>query len=198
MTWPWFYDLAVSPLEVLGLSRRRKNLLGQAAGRVLEIGGGTGVNLPHYGTNCRLVLTEPDEAMLRRAAQRRVIGERTASLAAADAQCLPFRSASFDMVVATLTFCTIPQPALAFREAHRVLRPAGKLLLLEHVRAARPWIVRLQNTLAPSWRILADGCHLNRDTLGLAAANGFHVVQKRYALDGVLLTATLIAGEVTA
>ncbi|MGC9261081.1 MAG: class I SAM-dependent methyltransferase [Phycisphaerae bacterium] len=196
MTWPWFYDLAVYPLEILGLSRRRKELMVQATGRVLEIGGGTGVNLPHYGTKCQLVLTEPDEAMLRRAANS--IGARTARLVAADAQYLPFRSASFDMVVATLTFCTIPQPTMAFREAHRVLRPAGKLLLLEHVRAARPWIAWLQNVLTPSWRILADGCHLNRDTLGLATANGFQVVQKRYALDGALLTATLIASEGTA
>ncbi len=195
MAWPWFYDLAVSPLEVLGLSRRRKNLVAQAAGRVLEIGGGTGVNLSHYRTNCRLVLTEPDEAMLRRAAKRRILGARTASLVAADAQCLPFQSKSFDVVVATLTFCTIPQPAMAFREAHRVLRPGGKLLLLEHVRATSPWIARLQNALTPSWRILADGCHLNRDTLRVATANGFQVVQKRHALDGALLTATLIANE---
>ena len=198
MAWPWFYDIAVSPLEVLGLSRRRKNLVTQAAGRVLEIGGGTGANLSHYSNNCQLVLTDPDESMLRRAGKRSNIGARTANRVAADAQCLPFQSASFDMVVATLAFCTIPQPVMAFREVRRVLRPAGKLLLLEHVRAAVPWIIRMQNALTPSWRILADGCHLNRDTLGVATANGFQVVQKRYALNGALLTAILIANESTA
>ncbi|MCL5945979.1 MAG: class I SAM-dependent methyltransferase [Planctomycetes bacterium] len=198
MTWPWFYDLAVYPLELLGLSRQRKSLMVQVTGRVLEIGGGTGVNLPYYGCNCRLVLTDPHEALLRRAAKRRNIGPRTVTLAAADAQRLPFQAASFDIVVATLAFCTIPQPAMAFREAHRVLRPTGKLLLLEHVRAPQPWMARLQNILTPSWRILADGCHLNRDTLGVAAASGFQIVRKRYGLGGVLLTATLIACPSTA
>jgi ubiquinone/menaquinone biosynthesis C-methylase UbiE len=198
MVWPWFYDLAVYPLEFMGLSRRRKSLMVQAAGRVLEIGGGTGVNLPHYGINCQLVLTDPDEALLQRAAKRRNNGPRTVILAAADAQRLPFQAASFDIVVATLAFCTIPQPIMAFREVHRVLRPGGKLLLLEHVRAPHLWIARLQNVLTPSWRILANGCHLNRDTLSLAAAGGFQIIRKRYGLGGILLTATLVASQSTA
>lgn len=189
--WPVFYDIAVYPLEHFGLGRWRRELIAQAYGQVLEIGAGTGVNLQYYNGVNRVVVSEVSGGMLRRALARRTAPHLNTNFVVCDAQYLPFAPGSFDTVIATLTFCTIPHPELAFREVRRVLRPQGQLLLVEHIRARKSWAIALQNHLTPYWCQIANGCHLNRDPIELAQTNGFTVAKKRYGLDGWFVAARL-------
>lgn len=187
----WIYDALLAPWERLGLSRWRRRLVAPASGCVLEIGTGTGRNLPFYRQARRLVLTEPDPAMLSRARPRAAAACCPVELVVADAQALPFRSGSFDEVVATLAFCTIPDPGVALAEVERVLVPGGVLRLLEHVRTPRESVARWQDALTPFWRQVAGGCHLNRRTLELTRAHGFAPMEIDTGLDGWLVAAVL-------
>lgn len=188
---PLLYDALLAPCEGLGLGRWRKDVVGAAAGRVLEIGAGTGLNLPYYRHADSIVLTDPDPAMLARARPRIARAACPLDSVTADATALPFGSGTFDTVVATLAFCTIPDPAAALREVRRVLVPGGRLRLLEHVRTPRLWAARLQDVLTPLWKHLARGCHLNRQPLELACGLGFTPLSVRRSLDGWLLAAEL-------
>jgi ubiquinone/menaquinone biosynthesis C-methylase UbiE len=191
MMWPLFYDLALYPLERLCLGRWRRELIAQAFGQVLEIGAGTGVNMQYYSGVKHLVVSEANDRMLRRASARRAVPQLQTDFVVSDARHLPFGTGTFDTVIATLAFCTIAQPEMAFLEVKRVLRPNGQLLLMEHIRARKPWAVAIQNYLTPYWRHIADGCHLNRDTLELAQVSGFTVVEKHDRLDGWFVAARL-------
>jgi ubiquinone/menaquinone biosynthesis C-methylase UbiE len=158
-----------------GAAMRRRQLAG-ARGRVLEIGAGTGANLPHYPAAVdELTVTEPDEAMLRRASRRHARGTRAATLLRASAQDLPFPSASFDAVACTAVLCSVPDQDAALAEIRRVLRPGGQLLFTEHVRSDDPVRARWQDRLERPWRMLAGGCHPNRDTGAALARAGFDV-----------------------
>src|SRR5687768_5749374 len=122
---PWFarlYDPLMAPIELLGMRRRRRDLVADAAGLVLEVGAGTGLNLPHYRSAARVIATDPEPAMLWRARPRAAAARVPVYLVAADAQALPFPAGTFDTVVATCVFCTIPDPEAAFREVRRVLK----------------------------------------------------------------------------
>jgi SAM-dependent methyltransferase len=186
------YDLFMGFCDRLGLRRLRREVAAEAEGLVLEVAAGTGLNLPHYQAARRVVATDPEAAMLARARQRVEKAPRPVRLIAADAQALPFPDHTFDTVVATLAFCTIPEPEAAFRELRRVLKPGGKLHLLEHVRA--PWrpLARLQDWLTPLWRRAAGGCCLNREPLATAHRCGFGVAGIRRSLGGIVVRATLI------
>jgi ubiquinone/menaquinone biosynthesis C-methylase UbiE len=165
------YDLSFHRGERAGMAERRRRLLATAQGRVLEIGAGTGLNLPYYtDAVSELVLTEPEAPMARRLA-RRAGGREVVS---ARAEALPFADASFDTVVSTLVLCTVEDPAGALAEARRVLRPGGRLLFIEHVRADGG-LARWQDRLEGLWRHVGNGCHANRDTLTTLSANGFAV-----------------------
>jgi ubiquinone/menaquinone biosynthesis C-methylase UbiE len=172
------YDLAGRRAERGPLGARRRELLHEASGRVLEIGAGTGANLPHYPAIDELVLAEPDAAMRRR------IGPRTEGIAFpvevidAAAEQLPLPDASVDTVVTTLVLCSVADPARALAEARRVLRPGGRLLFLEHVRAPGRW-GRWQDRVTPVWRPLCAGCHPNRDSVGAIRRAGFAVTALR-------------------
>jgi len=96
-------------------------------------------------------------------------------VAAADAHWLPFADGAFDTVVATLVFCSLSQPEAGLTELRRVLRPGGRLLMLEHVRGQTPWTRRLTDWLHPVWFALQGECHLNRETAATVAAAGFHL-----------------------
>lgn len=161
------YDRGLERSEEAGLRDLRRETLAGAAGRTLEIGAGTGLNLDLYpDTVTELVLTEPFEPMARRL---RVKDERT--VVAAPAESLPFPDAGFDTVVVTLVLCTVSDPVLALREIARVLRPGGQLLFLEHVRSEDPGLARWQDRLHGPWYALGHGCHCNRDTLALLEAS---------------------------
>ena len=165
-----WYDRALAETEAAGLAARRAALLAQARGRVLELGAGTGLNLAHYPAGVQLVLTEPEEPMLRRLRERAAAAGHDAEVVAAPAERLPFADASFDTVVTTLTLCTVADLGAALREVRRVLVPGGRLLFLEHVRSGDPRLARRQDLLRPVWKRVGHGCECNRETLAAIAA----------------------------
>jgi ubiquinone/menaquinone biosynthesis C-methylase UbiE len=167
------YDRMSRSGEEAGVAAMRGNLLAGAAGRVLEIGGGTGANLPFYDRIDSLVVTEPEPAMLRRLQDKAREQAPQAELVQAPAEDLPFEAASFDTVVSTLVLCGVDQ-GRSLREIQRVLRPGGRLLFLEHVRSDDPGVARLQDRVSPLNRFFL-GCHCNRQTLGAIEAAGFTV-----------------------
>lgn len=170
------YDTVMRPLERLAVRGQRRRVGAAAQGRVLELGAGTGAMLPHYGEAVsEVIATDPDAHMLRRAGRRRSLARVPVELRQVDAQALPFEDATFDTVVVALSLCTVPRPEAALQEARRVLRPDGELLFVEHVRSLRPAVARLQDWLTPGWRLVAGGCHLNRETVTIVEQAGFRV-----------------------
>lgn len=167
------YDQGMWLLEHARLAELRQRLVEQAQGRVLEIGTGTGANLPYYvpGTQVIAVDLRPERLV---AAQRKA-RHAAIAVAAADAHWLPFADGAFDTVVATLVFCSLSQPAAGLTELRRVLRSGGRLLMLEHVRGQTPWTRRLTDWLHPVWFALQGECHLNRETAATVAAAGFRL-----------------------
>jgi SAM-dependent methyltransferase len=150
--------------ERRGMRRHRGELLAGARGRVLEIGAGTGLNVEHYPAAVdELVLAEPDAGMAARIDTSEA--PVPASVVVAPAEELPFEDASFDAVVSTLVLCTVEDPDRALAEIGRVLRPDGRLLFVEHVRAESPRLARWQERLATPWEIWANGCRCDRPTL---------------------------------
>jgi ubiquinone/menaquinone biosynthesis C-methylase UbiE len=167
------YDVGMWPLERLFLGRLRRRLFPRLTGDVLELGVGTGVNLPLYGPQARLVACDRSAEMLAGATERPARIEPV--LVRADVQQLPFPAARFDVVAASFLFCSVTDPALGLREARRVLRPGGRLVLLEHTRGARGWGAWLTDALHPLWKSWSRECHLNRETTGTVAEAGFRV-----------------------
>ena len=166
-TFSAIYDPLLWVGERAGMGKRRATLLDQARGQVLELGAGTGLNLPHYPDDLdELVLTEPSPPMVARLA-RRAKDSSAASVMVAEAERLPFEDDRFDTVVSTLVLCTVDEPRQAIDEIARVLRPGGKLLFLEHVRADSPRLARWQDRLHRPWHAFAAGCHANRSTVDM-------------------------------
>lgn len=167
------YDAVVKPLNSLGLGELRRDLVGRLAGDILELGVGTGLNLGYYGPEARVMAIDPEQGLLSAARPRAQM--HGVQLQIADAQHLPFPHASFDAVVSTLVFCSIPEPARALEEVRRVLRPEGRLFQLEHTLTGRPWIDMGLNAIAPVWHVASGGCHINRDTPTLLEASGWKI-----------------------
>jgi ubiquinone/menaquinone biosynthesis C-methylase UbiE len=181
----WLYDATVGRsftawygcmmrlIDERGLRDTRREVLGEAHGRVLDIGTGTGSNLRLFPTAVEeLVLAEPD-AHMQSVLRRRVseMDGRAIELVQAPAESLPFEDSSFDCVTATMVICTMPDPKCGLDEIARVLKPGGSFLFLEHVRSGNPRIARTQDRLERSWRFIADGCHCNRDSLAMIEAS---------------------------
>ncbi len=174
------YDPFVWVAELAGMRRSRRALLAQARGRVLEIGAGTGLNLAHYLDEIdELVLVEPEAAMRERLTRRIRRAGSQAAVVEAPAEALPFADGSFDTVVCTLVLCTVSAPDRALGEIGRVLRPDGRLLFIEHVRADSPTLAYVQDRLLEPWRRFACGCRCNRATVELMRACGFRVDARR-------------------
>jgi ubiquinone/menaquinone biosynthesis C-methylase UbiE len=166
------YDTFMKGSEKAGLGDRRGKLLAQARGRVLEIGGGTGANLPFYGPEIQeLVITEPEEPMARRLEKKLPQYERAVQVLHVPAEQLPFEDGSFDLLV----LCTVDDLDRALQEAHRVLKPGGRLLFLEHVRSDDAKLARWQDRLNGVQKRFACGCNCNRATLDTIAKHGFSV-----------------------
>lgn len=170
----------------------RRALMAHAHGRVLELGVGTGSNLPFYPVEVSdVVAIDPHQAVLARAGRAVRKLEREGApfrirIHRADAQRLPYDDASFDTVVAFLTLCTIPDADAAAREAHRVLKPGGRLLVMEHVKAeSGSRLERWQRRLDPLWTRAAGGCHLDRDTARLLREAGFTGPLEHYRADRI-------------
>jgi ubiquinone/menaquinone biosynthesis C-methylase UbiE len=169
------YDWQSAKTEEAGLRAMRQRLLADATGQVLEIGAGTGSNLPCYGPEVEsLTVTEPSVPMMRRL-ERRVSDRGTAAkVLRAPAEDLPFNDDTFDVAVSTLVLCGVDDQPRAVRELRRVLRPGGKLLFLEHVRADDPARARLQDRMNWLNRMMVM-CDCNRPTLGTIEQTGFTV-----------------------
>jgi len=171
------YDRQMATTERAGLSALRERLLMGTSGDVLEIGAGTGANLPYYGgAVASLTLTEAQPPMLRRLERSATEQYPSAAVLRAPAEDLPFPDHSFDVAVSTLVLCGVDDQARALRELRRVLRPGGRLLFIEHVRAADARTARLQDRMNWLNRIVVC-CDCNRPTLESIKAAGFTVTQ---------------------
>jgi SAM-dependent methyltransferase len=168
---PWLYDALCALCEATGLARWRRWLVDGARGRVLDVGCGTGRNLPLLPAGTRAVGLEPSWDAVQRA-RRRAPG---VPLVVGSAEALPFRDGAFDTVLSGLVFCTVPDPHQGLREVRRVLRADGELRMLEHVRSTRAWKARLQDLVQPAWTAIAGGCHPNRETERAVEAGGFRI-----------------------
>jgi ubiquinone/menaquinone biosynthesis C-methylase UbiE len=170
------YDVTTSAIEAAGLGEHRRNLLAGAKGSVLEIGAGTGVNVALYGDRVdELTVTEPEPAMIHRLERRIRQHAQGALVLRAPAEDLPFANDAFDVAVSTLVLCTVDDQPRALRELHRVLRPGGALLFIEHIRAEQPRLARWQDRLNGVNRVLGHGCNCNRPTLHQISSAGFTV-----------------------
>jgi SAM-dependent methyltransferase len=177
-TFALLYDPFVWVGERAGLRAHRKALLSHAVGRTLEVGSGTGLNLPHYPDDIdELIVAEPDAAMRSCLEKRLSRGGPGTRLVNAPAERLPFADGSVDTVVSTLVLCTVDAPDVALREIVRVLRPGGQLLFLEHVRSESPTLACWQDRLARPWHRFARGCRCNRATAELIVACGLELEQ---------------------
>lgn len=175
------YDRALAGAERRALGAWRRELLQDVSGVVLEIGAGTGANLDVYGPSVsRLLLVEPDEAMRARLASRASADRSRNVVLAASASRLPLADSSVDAVVSTLVLCSVRSLDSALAEVRRVLRPGGRLHLIEHV-AADPGSVlrRAQGVIAPAWARITGGCSVVRPTRDLLAAAGYDVTDVR-------------------
>lgn len=178
------------------IERRKRHLLADLSGSVLEIGAGAGANLPLYPAAVELLLVEPNAHMhpyLREAADRH---QRAFELRAGTAEHMDAADESVDCVVATLVLCSVGDPAATLREVLRVLKPGGRFVFLEHVAAPRGTrLRRWQHRLRGFWQVIGDGCTIDRDTGATIEAAGFaHCDIEHFAADNLAIVRPHIAG----
>jgi ubiquinone/menaquinone biosynthesis C-methylase UbiE len=174
------YDPFMRGAERAGLAAKRREVLAELHGHVVEIGAGTGANLRHVPTSVdRLTLLEPSPPMATRLRARVAAGGAAAptvdvEVLEAPAEALPLPDASADGAITTLVLCSVDDPDRSLAEIRRVLRPGGQLALIEHVATDGP-LGAVQRGLAPIWQVVGRGCQLRRDTRAAVAAAGFAV-----------------------
>jgi SAM-dependent methyltransferase len=173
------YDRLSAPAEP-ALAPYRQETAGRATGDVLEIGGGTGANLPFYRQDARLTVLEPNPYMAKRLQRKANELGREVTIVTELDKGLPFRDASFDSVVSTLVLCSVPDQVEEVREIQRVLRPDGAFYFFEHVAASEEWRRRFQDWFNGPWRFLAGGCNINRDIGTAIQSAGFSRVELRH------------------
>ena len=176
------YDAFTAGLDRKGFGQRRDRQVAELRGDVLEVGAGTGLNLPRYRSADLLVALEPHRTYSRRLRARAGAAHVPVEVVAGTAEELPFPDESFDNVVTTLSLCSVGDLDVALAEIRRVLRPGGALHFLEHVRGEGA-TARWQDRLTPIQRRIADGCHLNRDTAAAILRAGFEITElERFAM----------------
>ncbi|MFZ5446039.1 MAG: class I SAM-dependent methyltransferase [Myxococcota bacterium] len=178
---PWLYDAMCFFLDHSGLARWREWLTKGAKGRTLEVGCGTGRNLPRYPQDVTLVAVEPEADALAVARQR----APNALFVRASAEALPFREGAFDTVVSSLVFCSVPDPKQGLGELRRVLDDEGQLRMMEHVRS-EGWYGGVQDALQPAWTAVAGGCRPNRRTEQTVEESGFEILEDGRRADGTM------------
>jgi ubiquinone/menaquinone biosynthesis C-methylase UbiE len=177
-----FYQDRILPLLIdLAMRNRaladyRRRTVGAAAGRVLEVGIGSGLNLPFYGGDVTAVIgLEPSPRLIARARTRLRDTANAVELVEGSAEAIPLADGSVDTVVTTWTLCTIPDVARALQQMRRVLKPGGRLLFVEHGLAPQPGVRRWQHRLTPLWKHIGGGCHLDRPIAALVEGAGFEL-----------------------
>ena len=173
---PYLLDLACG---IKPIRQQREKVVPGANGRVLEIGIGTGLNMPYYDKSKVTKITglEPAAQMLRLASRRIAQAGLPVELIGLSAERIPLNDASFDTVLMTYTLCSIPDPGAALKEMRRVLAANGKLIFCEHGRAPDEGVRRWQDRLTPYWKRFTGGCHLNRDVPAILQDAGFECSQ---------------------
>jgi ubiquinone/menaquinone biosynthesis C-methylase UbiE len=187
-----FYDRFIYPrimqasLSAPAVTARRKQLLGNVRGAILEIGFGTGLNLPCYPAHVRQIsVAEPNAQMPALAQQRIQASPIKVDFYTMGAEKLPFERHTFDSVVSAFTLCSIPEVMAALGEIRRVLKPDGRFYFLEHGLSPDPVVRHWQAWMTPFYRWLAGGCHLDRDMAGIIEQGGFTILgMERYYLPG--------------
>jgi ubiquinone/menaquinone biosynthesis C-methylase UbiE len=169
---PFLIDLACG---VKPVRRQRAKVVPRAHGRVLEVGIGSGLNMPYYDKSrvAAIVGIDPSPALRRRAEARIARSGIPVEFVGLSAEKIPLPDAIFDSVLITYTLCSIPEPLAALEEMRRVLKPGGRLIFCEHGRAPDASVRRWQDRLTPLWSRFGGGCHLNRDIPALLHAGGF-------------------------
>jgi len=177
------YDRLIARIEEAGLRERRRALVADLEGDVLEIGPGTGLNIPHYRRARRVTLVERNPHMRDRLRRRLTEAAVPVDVVDGSAEELPFDDASFDAVVSTLVLCSVSSPDRTLHEVQRVLKPGGRFVLVEHVRGegARG---RAQDLLSSAHRVLGAGCTPNRRTADAIRAAGFRLEEEPFVLTG--------------
>lgn len=178
---PWLYDAFCWLAERTGLNRWRAWLTRDAKGLVLEVGAGTGRNLPLYGATSVVAIDLSRDALL--AARARAPG---VPLVLASAEALPFRGGTFDTVVSGLVFCSVDAPLTGLAEVRRVLAPSGQLRMLEHVRSNSRLYAAWQDLIQPVWTKVAGGCRPNRATEDAVRSAGFVIDEAGYRAQGTM------------
>jgi ubiquinone/menaquinone biosynthesis C-methylase UbiE len=179
---PWLYDAVCAFYEWTGLGRWRRWLTAGARGLTLDLGCGTGRNLPLFLPGTRVIGLDPTWDVLVRARRR----APAVPLVQGSAEALPFRAGAFETVVSGLVFCSVPDPGRGLAEVRRVLGPGAALRMLEHVRSESPWKARLQDRVQPFWSRFTGGCHPNRDTERLVERAGFVIEAEGHRARGDL------------
>jgi ubiquinone/menaquinone biosynthesis C-methylase UbiE len=172
----------MAPLERSGLREWRQQLLCCVEPPVLEVGVGTGASFRWYTGQSPLVAIDQEGEMARSALGRATVLGRRAAIGQMDVQYLAFPDATFASVVTSLVFCSVTDPVRGLRQIRRVLRPGGRLYMLEHVRPEHPLLGPLADLLNLPWHALSDDCKLNRRTADNVVAAGFTLesVEKRF------------------
>jgi ubiquinone/menaquinone biosynthesis C-methylase UbiE len=181
-----FYDRWVLPpildlvMRQAQLEKYRREVVGAANGRVLEVGVGSGLNFPFYGKQVEVVVgIDPSPRLLAIARRRADAAGVSAEFLLGSATAIPIADSTIDTVVMTWTLCSITDPLAALRDMRRVLKPNGKLLFVEHGLSREPAVERWQHRLTPIWCHLAGGCHLDRKMDDLIRWAGFDLLELR-------------------
>ncbi|MBM4271864.1 MAG: methyltransferase domain-containing protein [Deltaproteobacteria bacterium] len=189
----WIYDFMESPMEMLSVSKWRKELLSTVRGKVLEVGIGTGKNLIYYPEGTMLTGIDISPRMLERAKRKSASLEITAELLLMDVEQMTFPDRSFDYVVSTFVFCSVPDPIKGLKEVKRVMKNDGNALFLEHVRSENHLLGKIMDVLNPAVRSLI-GPNINRRTVDNIRMAGLEIISTEN-MGGSKIMKRVIAGR---
>lgn len=177
------YDSFMHKAEMKELAERRKVLLSGLEGNILEIGAGTGINFQYYSKDAHVLAIDPSLDMLKQAEDKLKVKKNIHLVQASVETCYEdnlVERESMDVVVCTLVLCTIPDPQKALGYFYQWLKPGGTLIVIEHIRSSSPWKAKMQDFVMPLWKVLGQGCHINRKTDQMIKSARFEALREDY------------------